>query len=61
MLVWGRFDWKFFRSVLIHVMNLGLKLKSLNVFSINSKAMLSKALEKSIWSMIPGKLCVLAC
>ena len=36
---------------------MGLRLNSLSVFSMNSKEMLSKALEKSIWSMRPGRLC----
>ena len=46
-------DWKFLSRVLIHEMYLGFRLNSLRVFSMNSKEMLSKALEKSIWSMRP--------
>merc|ERR1712112_704200 len=41
-------DWKFLRRVLIHEIYLGFKLNNLRVFSMNSKDMLSKALEKSI-------------
>ena len=54
-------DWKFLRREFIQEMYVGLRLNSLSVFSMNSKEMLSKALEKSIWSMRPGRLCVLAC
>jgi len=43
-------DWKFFRREFIQEMYVGLRLNSLSVFSMNSKEMLSKALEKSIWS-----------
>ena len=43
------------------MMYVGLRLKSFRVFSMNENDMLSKALEKSICSMIPGMLFVLAC
>ena len=49
------------RREFIHEMYVGLRLNNFKVFSMNSKEMLSKALEKSICSMIPGRLCVLAC
>ena len=54
-------DWKFLRREFIQEMYMGFRLNNLSVFSMNSKEMLSKALEKSIWSMRPGRLCVLAC
>merc|ERR1711954_398360 len=54
-------DWKFLRRKFIQEMYVGLILNSLSVFSMKSKEMLSKALKKSIWSMRPGRLCVLAC
>ena len=54
-------DWKFLRREFIHEMYVGLRLNKFRVFSMNTKEMLSKALEKSICSMIPGRLCVLAC
>ena len=40
---------------------MGLRSNSFREFSMNEKDMLSKALEKSICSMIPGMLFVLAC
>ena len=54
-------DWKFLRRALIQWMNFGFKLNHFRVFSMNSKDMLSKALEKSIWSIRPGRLLSLAC
>ena len=54
-------DWKFLRREFIHDMYLGFRLNNLRVFLMNSKEMLSKALEKLIWSMRPGRLCVLVC
>ena len=42
-------------------MYVGLRLNSLSVFSMNANEMLSNALEKSICSMRPGRLFVLAC
>ena len=54
-------DWKFLRREFIQEMYVGLRLNSLSVFSMNLKEMLSKTLKKSIWSMRPGRLCVLAC
>ena len=54
-------DWKFLRRELIQWMYLGLRLNNLSVFSINSKEMLSNALEKSICSMSPGRLLSFAC
>ena len=39
----------------------GAKTKNLRVFSMNLKEMLSKAFEKSICSMRPGRLFFLAC
>merc|ERR1711954_165691 len=50
-----------FEEGFIHEMYVGLRLNNFRVFSINSKDMLLKALEKSICSMNPGRLCVLAC
>ena len=54
-------DWKFLRRVLIHEIYFGFKLNNLRVFSMNSKDMLSKALEKSICSIRPGRLLDFAC
>ena len=54
-------DWKFLRRELIQWMYLGLRPKNFRVFSMNLKEMLSKALEKSICSMSPGRLLFLAC
>ena len=54
-------DWKFLRREFIQDIYVGLRLNKLSVFSMNLKEILSKALEKSIWSMRPGRLCVLAC
>ena len=49
-------DWKFLRREFIQEMYVGLRLNNLSVFSMNLKKMLSKALEKSICSMRPGRL-----
>ena len=54
-------DWKFLRREFIHEMYVGLRLNNFRVFSMNSKEMLSKALEKSTKSSNPGKLFCLAC
>ena len=54
-------DWKFFRREFIQWMYLGLMPKNLRVFSMNLKEMLSKAFEKSICSMSPGRLLFMAC
>ena len=54
-------DWKFLRRVFIQDMYVGLRLKSLSVFSMNANEMLSNALEKSICSMRPGRLFAFAC
>ena len=43
----------FLRRVFIQEMYVGLRLNNLSVFSMNSKEILSKALEKSIWSLRP--------
>ena len=40
---------------------MGLGFNILSVFSINSNDMLSKAFEKSICSMTPGRLLIFAC
>ena len=53
-------DWKLSSSVFIQQMSFWLKLNILRAFSMYSKEMLSKAFEKSIWSIRPGRLSVLA-
>ena len=54
-------DWKFFRRALIQCINLGFRLNHFRVLSMNSNEMLSKAFEKSICNIRPGRLLSLAC
>ena len=54
-------DWKFLSRALIQCINLGFRLNHFKVLSINSNEMLSKALEKSICNIRPGRLLSLAC
>ena len=54
-------DWKFFRREFIQWMYLELRPKNFRVFSINLNEMLSKAFEKSICSISPGRLLFFAC
>ena len=48
-------DWKFLRRESIQCINLGLRLNHFRVFSMDSNEMLSKALEKCICSISPGR------
>ena len=52
--------WQKIRQICI-IYTCGFRLNNLRVFSMNSKDMLSKALEKSICSMRPGRLLDFAC
>ena len=54
-------DWKFFSRKFIQWMYLVLRPKNFRVFSMNLKEMLSKALEKSICSISPGRLLFFEC